>query len=166
MKDGDEYPLEQILDIKKKRVEEAERELEKRKNELEKEEDKLKKAEEARDKVKKHKTDKMHQIRQALDEGTTSDEVIGMKNYLKVVEEKLEGENKKVEAQKKVVEEKEKVVEEAKVFLKEKEREVDKIKMHREHWSTERKKEIERKEAAEQDELGSMMYLANKKKLK
>ncbi len=159
-----DYPLEQIIEVKKRRVEEAEKELKKRKEKLEKETQSLNKAKQARDQVKNHHTEKLQQLRASLDEGTTSDKIEQMKRYLDVVKEKLAEEEKKVEKQQKVVDEAQKAVDEAEQELKRKRQEVDNLYTHKDEWLKEMKQELARKEQIEQDELGSVMYLSRMRK--
>lgn len=159
-----DYPLEQVLGIKKDRVKDAERTVSQKKEALKKEEEKMQKVKLARDQVKQHYMDKITQLRHALDEGTTTDKIMQMKVYLKIVVEDLKKEEKKVQEQQKHVDAAKKQVEEAKAHLKEKQKEVDKLDMHKKDWSQDVKKELEKKVASEQDELGSLMYLAQRKK--
>ena len=56
---------------------------------LEKAYEKLYDLTQERDKALEHKTAKLSQLRNALDEGTTTDKIQQMKVYLKVVNEKL-----------------------------------------------------------------------------
>jgi flagellar biosynthesis chaperone FliJ len=153
------YPLKQVLDIKRRRVEEAEKILKEKKELLAKEEEKLKNVEAVRDKVLAHQQDKLQQLRVESSHPTTSPKVQQMKIYLKVVAEKLQIEEKKVKDQKDQVKIAQKKVEEAKQELDRKRLEVDKLKTHQEDWTKERAKELEIIEAREQDELGSTMFL-------
>ena len=102
---GKKYPLQQLAFIKKKKLEEAERILREKKEKLAVEEDKLAHIEKERDKIKKHKQDKLQQLRDALDEGERTDKVEQKRIYLKIVEEKLKQHEKKVVDQKKEVDE-------------------------------------------------------------
>jgi flagellar biosynthesis chaperone FliJ len=149
------YPLEQLLTIKINRYDQAVKTLEEKKSLLLKEEEKLKKVEEERDKVLKHKNDKLLQLRQELDQGTTSDKIQQMKNYLKVVDENLAAKQKKVDEQIKNVRFAEQQVEIAKDDLFQKKKDVEKIEMHKKEWEKEVGYQILRKEGVEQDELGS-----------
>jgi flagellar biosynthesis chaperone FliJ len=158
------YPLEQVLTVKKGRVEQAEKVVEEKKRALQVEEEKLKKVESERNKVLKHHQDKLAQLRKALDEGTTSDEVLQMKSYLKVVKEKLAKEEEKVKAQKEQVRIAEKNLEEARHVLKQKRLEEEKIALHREQWMKQAHKVISHEEAKEQDEIGQVLYESRKKK--
>ncbi|MCH9611148.1 MAG: hypothetical protein S4CHLAM81_14780 [Chlamydiales bacterium] len=158
------YPLEQVLQVKRDRVEKAEKLVEEKKRTLEIEEEKLRKVKEERDAVKKHREEKLAQLRAALDEGTTSDEVLQMKSYLKVVDERLVKEEEKVQKQQEQVKIAEKALEEAKEDLKKKRLEEEKIKIHREEWQKEQKKEMAIQEAKDQDELGQLMHESQKRK--
>lgn len=159
-----QYPLEQVLRVKRDRVEKAEKAVEEKKRALEIEEEKFKKVVAERDAVKQHFMDKMTQLRQALDEGTTSDEVLQMKAYIKVVQERLAKEEEKVAKQKEQVKIAEQNLEKAQIELKQKRIEEEKIKIHREEWEKEMKKELDQREAKEQDELGQLMHQSQKRK--
>lgn len=160
------YPLEQVLTVKKDRVEKAERVVEEKKQALRVEEEKLKKVIEERDAVLNHHNDKLAQLRKALDEGTTSEEVLQMKVYLKIVKEKLAKEEEKVQKQKEQVKIAEKNLEEARADLNRKRLEEEKIKMHKEQWEKETRAELAKKEAKEQDEIGQVLYESHRKKKK
>lgn len=153
------YPLKQVLEIKHRRVEEAEKILKEKRQLLAKEEEKLKQVEAERDKVLKHQQDKLAQLREELSHTTTSPKVQQMKVYLKVVAEKLQIEEKKVNDQKEQVKIAQKNVDEAKKDLDRKRLEVDKLTTHQNDWEKEMRKELEIIEGREQDELGGTMYL-------
>lgn len=158
------YPLEQVLDIKKRRVEEAQRFLQQKQEELKQEEEKLKQCERERDKVLEHKQDKLQQIRDEMEaETTTSAKIDQMKVYLKVVEEKLEAEEKKVEQQKEQVKLAEEQVENARQDLRMKQLEVDKLELHKKDWIKEVKEEIRIEEGREMDEVGNTIYQSRKR---
>nr|6WA9_L Chain L, CdsO [Chlamydia pneumoniae]6WA9_M Chain M, CdsO [Chlamydia pneumoniae]6WA9_N Chain N, CdsO [Chlamydia pneumoniae]6WA9_O Chain O, CdsO [Chlamydia pneumoniae]6WA9_P Chain P, CdsO [Chlamydia pneumoniae]6WA9_Q Chain Q, CdsO [Chlamydia pneumoniae]6WA9_R Chain R, CdsO [Chlamydia pneumoniae]6WA9_S Chain S, CdsO [Chlamydia pneumoniae]6WA9_T Chain T, CdsO [Chlamydia pneumoniae] len=70
---------------------------------LEIEQEKLREKEAERDKVKNHYMQKIQQLRDLLDEGTTSDAVLQIKSYIKVVAVQLSEEEEKVNKQKEVV---------------------------------------------------------------
>lgn len=158
------YPLEQVLGVKEKRADEAQRLVVEKKKILEREEEKLKRVQAERDEVKRHYKDKLEQLRGALDEGETTDKIQMMRQYLQVVEEKLALHEDKVKKQKLEVDQAKKALEEAKEQWRRRMREVDKIKEHRKQWLAEAKKELEREEAKEQDELGSVMFMSYKRK--
>ena len=158
-----EYPLERVLDIKNRRVKDAEKVLRQKREELEKEKEILRQKEEARDEVLNHKADKLSQLRHELDHGTTTDKIQQMKAYLKVVDKRLEEEEKKVEEQKEQVAVAEKKVEEAREELKKKRLEVDKLNIHKKDWIKEMKKEIQIEEGREMDEIGNVIFLLRKR---
>jgi len=160
------YPLQQVLLVKKDRVEKAERVVEDKKRALEVEEEKLKKVEAERDAVLKHHDEKLAQLRMVLDEGTTSDEVLQMKAYLKVVKAKLEKEEEKVKQQQEQVGIARQNLEEAKQDLNRKRIEEEKIEMHKTEWEKEAHAEVLKQEAKEQDEIGQLQYEAYRKKKK
>lgn len=158
------YPLKQVIEVKKRRVEDAEKVVIEKKAALQKEEEKLAQREAERDKVKNHKNDKLTQLRAELDHATTSPKVQQMKVYLKVVEEKLKVEEKKVRDQQEQVKIAEKNLEQAKEDLRKKRQEVDKLLTHQKDWEKEMRKEREVIEGREQDELGNVIYISRHKK--
>lgn len=158
------YPLEQVLDVKRKRVEEAEKVVAEKKKQLEREQEKLKRAEAERDKVRKHYKAKLQQLRDAMDTGTTTDKMQQMRQYLQVVEEKLAEEEDKVKKQKLAVDQAEVDLKNAQEAWKQCIKEVDKLVEHRKIWFKEAQIEVDREEAKEQDELGSVMFLNNKRR--
>lgn len=160
MTDKWDYPLAQVLDVKRRRVEEAEKAVKARKEELEREEKTLKKLEEKRDEVLNHKNEKLAQLRAALDEGTTSTEVKQMKDYLALIKEKLAAEEAKVAEQKKKVDEAKKLLEEAEKLLRERRLEEDKLKEHRKDWERKAKKQMQIEEERKADDLGQTMHIS------
>ena len=160
------YPLRQVLEVKQKRVEDAEAVVKEKQAALEKEQNILKQKEAERDKAKKHHDDKLKQLREILDEGTTSPKIQQMKAYLKVVKDRVAVEEKKVKEQKVQVENAEKNLQAAKDDLKAKRQEVDKLKSHRTDWLKEMRKEQEIVEGREQDELGSIIFTTHQPRKK
>lgn len=152
------YPLKQIIEVKQRRVDDAEKVVKEKKLALTKEQQKLAEREAERDQVKKHKQDKLKQLRDTMDEGTTTTKIQQMKVYLKVVDEKLKVEEKKVKDQQEQVKAAEKALEQAKLELQRKRQEVDKLLMHQKDWLKEKRKELEIIESREQDELGSIIH--------
>ncbi len=161
-----EYPLEQLVIIKQKKLEEAEKVLREKKIALLKEEEKLAKVEEERDRVKDHRYAKLTQLREKLDEGTTSDKVVQMRHYLKVVDEQLKQKEQKVKEQAKNVEAAQKLVEVAREDMIKKQHDVEKLVIHRKEWDKEMKLEMDRKESLEGDEMGSAMHSNRKRESK
>jgi hypothetical protein len=123
------YPLSQLILIKKKRFELATKVLEEKKTILKREEDILLKVKKERDKAKKHKDDKLKQLRESLDEGEKAAKIIDMKRYLKLTKEKLAEEEIKVTKQQKNVAEALKNVEIARQDLFQKQKDLEKLDM-------------------------------------
>ena len=158
------YPLEEIAQIKQKRLEEAEKLLKEKKRLLDVEMEKLKKAEEKRDLVKKHRKDKLTKFLDELNEGTTSDKISTHERYLKkVVDEELKTEEKKVADQAKVVKKAEEEVEKARKERLKKNQDVEKLKLHKKEWEKEALAEGLKVEASETDELGSTAHSMRKR---
>ena len=157
------YPLHQVLKVKQDRAEKAQKMRDAAKATLDQEQEKLKGVEKQRDEVKQHHHDKLMQLRQAFDKGTTSEEVIIMKDYLKVVKEKLKQEELKVEQQKKVCQQAKVKWEEAAALYRKRKLEEEKIKLHKKEWSQEHQRMLEQKAQKEEDELGSVMHQATKR---
>ena len=158
------YPLQQVAEIKKKRLDEAEKVLKEKRLLLEQEQNKLKKAEQERDEVKLHKDEKLAQLRKGMDEGVAPEEVLQMHRYIKLVQEKLAAKEKKVIDHKKQVDIAEKNVKIAKDDVSKKQQDIEKINIHKKEWQKEDKKEQERLEGIENDELGSQVFLIKKSK--
>ncbi|MBI2742965.1 MAG: type III secretion T3S chaperone [Chlamydiales bacterium] len=158
-----QYPLEQLVIIKQKKLEEAEKVLRDKKNALLKEEEKLAKVEEERNQVKDHKHAKLTQLREVLDAGTTSDKIVQMRGYLKLVDEQLKQKEQKVKEQKKNVEAAEKQVEIARQDMVKRQQDIEKLASHRKEWDKETLKAMEHKESLEGDEMGSAMHTIRKK---
>ena len=157
------YPLAQVIEVKKRRVDDAEKVVKEKQIALEKENEKLTQRKAERDKVVQHHQDKLNQMRKEMDGGTTSPVIQQMKAYLKVVKERVKVEEKKVKDQQAQVEIAEKNLQIAKQELKIKRQEVDKLETHRKDWEKEARKEQEIVEGREQDELGSISFMTHKK---
>ncbi|CDR32945.1 type III secretion T3S chaperone [Criblamydia sequanensis] len=153
------YPLIQVVEVKKRRVENQEKVVKLKQDALDQELKRLKEREAERDKVLNHYNDKLEQLRAEFDHGTTSEKIIQMKVYLKEVKERLKVEEKKVKEQKEQVEVARKDLEQAQKELKKRRLDVDKLNTHREDWEKEMMKEIEIKEAVELDEMGTVIFL-------
>lgn len=158
------YPLEQVLEIKKRRVAEAEKILKEKQAILDQEKKKLKAYQDAYQAVVEHHKAKLDQLRLALDEGTPSYKIEQMRTYIKEVKNKMYEEKRKVERQEKQVEKAQVAVDEAKKVLKERRLEVDKLENHKEDWMKQEMKELNKKEAKQLDEIGSLVFLSNKRK--
>lgn len=158
------YPLKEVLEVKQRRVEDAEKVVKEKQEALKIEEEKLAQREAERDKVKKHYQDKLTQFRKSMDEGTTSPKIQQSKAYLKVVVEKLTVEEKKVKDQQEQVKIAKKNLDEAIEHLRVKRQEVDKLLIHKKDWELMMRKELEIIEGREQDELGFLVHLSNARK--
>lgn len=157
------YPLEPVLAIKRDRVDRAEKVVKEKRRLLEIEQEKLREIEAARDKVKNHYMQKIQQLRELLDEGTTSDAVLQRKAYIKVVAVQLAEEEEKVNKQKENVLAASKELEKAEVNLAKRRKEEEKTRLHKEEWMKEALKEEAREIEKEQDEMGQLLYQLRKK---
>ncbi len=157
------YPLEQLMTIKKNRFDQAVKILEAKKYLLEQAYEKLYDATQERDRVLEHKNAKLTQLREALDSGTSTDKIQQMKIYLKVVEEKLQEKEKKVVACQRAVELAQKQVDLATEELFQRKKDLEKLEIHKAEWEKEMRYWTERKEGAEQDEQGSATHTLRKR---
>ncbi len=148
--------------IKKNRFDQAVKILEEKKSLLEKAYEKLFEVTQERDKVLHHKTAKLNQLRQALDEGTTTDKIQQMKFYLKTVGEKLAEKEKKVKDQQKQVDLAQKQVDVATEELFQRKKDLEKLEMHKIEWEKEVRYWTEQKEGIEHDEQGSATHTIRK----
>lgn len=158
------YPLKEVLEVKQRRVEDAEKVVKEKQQALKIEEGKLAEREAERDKVKNHYQEKLIQFRKMMDEGTTSPKIQQTKAYLKVVVEKLTIEEKKVKDQQEQVKIAKKNLDQAIEHLRVKRQEVDKLLIHKKDWEQMMRKELEIIEGREQDELGFLVHLSNARK--
>ncbi len=158
------YPLEQVLTIKKDRVQRAEKVVKEKQKIVNTEEERLKKVESERDIVGDHYKAKISQLRNALDEGTTGEEVLKMKAYIKVVKENLEEEEKKVLKQKEILLSAKRELQKAQVEYKRRRIEVEKTELHKKQWMKEALLAEERQEAKDQDEMGQLLFQIRKSK--
>jgi flagellar biosynthesis chaperone FliJ len=157
------YPLEQLMIIKKNRFDQAVKTLEQKKKILETAYEKLYDLTQERDKALAHKRAKLTQLREALDEGTTTDKIQQMKAYLKIVDEKLAEKEKKVVEQQKQVDLAQKQVDIATDELFQRKKDLEKLEMHRDEWEKEVRYWADQKTAAEHDEQGAQTYALRKK---
>jgi flagellar biosynthesis chaperone FliJ len=157
------YPLEQLMEIKKKRFDQAVKILEEKKAILEKAYEKLYDLTQERDEALTHKKAKLAQLRQELDKGTTSDKIQQMKGYLKIVDERLAEKQKKVVDQQKQVDLAQKQVDVATDELFQRKKDLEKLEIHKREWEKEVRYWTEQKEAVEQDEQGSATHVVRKR---
>ncbi|MDX8431176.1 MAG: hypothetical protein SNF33_05160 [Candidatus Algichlamydia australiensis] len=158
------YPLEQLETIKKKRLEEAERALVAAKEKLQEAEETLKEKEKVHELALKHQQEKIDQLRDEINRGTTSDKIEQAGHYLTVVEEDVEKKKKKVEEQQEVVKQAKEAVELARQELVKKQQDVEKIRLHRKEWEHEMRLVEKQKEGVQNDELGSAMHILRRKR--
>jgi len=158
------YPLEPVLIVKKDRVDRAEKIVKEKRRLLEIEQEKLREKEAERDKVKNHYMQKIQQLRELLDEGTTSDAILQIKSYIKIVAVQLAEEEEKVNKQKDAVLVAAKELEKAEVNLMKRRKEEEKTRLHKEEWLKEALKEEARAEEKEQDEMGQLLHQLRQKK--
>lgn len=156
------YPLEQLVLIKKNRFDQALKTLEEKKAILEKAYEKLYDVTQARDKVKEHRMAKLTQLREALDTGISTDKIQQMKVYLKTVDETLAGAQKKVDDQQKQVDLAIAQVDAATKELFQRKKDLEKLEIHKGEWTKEVHYYTEQKEAVEHDEQGSATHLIRK----
>lgn len=149
------YPLKQLAEIKQKNLEEAEIVLRDKKHILEQEQTALVKKEKERDLVKEHRIDKLQQLRDHMDEGAIPHKVQQMKQYLKLVDEKLIVKQQAVIEQQKKVKLALEAVDKARKELVECQKDVEKMRLHRKEWDQEMYLIQEREEGVEMDEIGA-----------
>lgn len=157
------YPLEELIQIKQNRFDRAVKVLEEKKALLEKAYELLFDLKEDRDKMLDHKREKIKQLREELDSGTTTDKIEQMKYYLKSVDERLLEKEKKVVAQQKQVDLAQQQVDVATDDLFQKKKDLEKLEIHKKEWSKEARYGQQQKEAVEHDEQGSATYHLKKK---
>jgi len=160
------YPLEQLLEIKEKRADDAFKVFLEKKKKLEEEEKKLKLAIKKKEEVQKHYEEKLDQFYESFQKGTTSEKIKRTKAYLKTVLENLKKEEEKVEEQKEKRNEAEKAKLAAKKLYDQKLLEVEKLELHKKEWQKEMKEEEKRIAQIEHDELSAMSFSYHKRQKK
>ncbi len=158
------YPLKQVLEVKLKRQEEAERIAQEKRVALEAEQKKLRDAEAKRNEAMNLYKDKLTQLRKALDEGgVNSSEILQMKEFLKICKERVAKEEALVKEQKAKVDQAQEALNAALVVVKQRRLEVDKINIHKEEWTKETVKEERRQEEKTEEDIGTTMYYGKEK---
>lgn len=160
------YPLEQLLEVKKNRFEDAVKTLNQKKEIWKREQFRLKELEQERDEALRHKMDKLNQLREELDQATTTKKIEQMKYYLEVVDEQLQKKQEKVNKQKEVVFNAKTQVDIAKEDLFQKQKDFEKMNYHKKEWEKEQNIEQEKKSILEHDELGSTSHEMKKREQK
>ncbi len=150
------YPLEEIITIKGKRLEEAEKMLKHQKEILDEENKKLKECKKKLEDVKKRKIEKVKKHLDLLEKGTTSKEIAIHERYLKqVISEELQVEMKKVNNQEKIVKQSEENVVKARKEYLQKNQDVEKLNLHRKEWD----REIEKQEILDESNEGEELNI-------
>lgn len=152
------YPLEQLIQIKKKRCDDAELNLQQKKQQLAHEEKQLENVKRERDKVASHRDKKLEQMQRELDKGTTTDKIQKMEQYRRIVEEELATKEEEVKRQEGRVQEAEREVEVAKQELFFRQKELDKIGQHKKEWKKQEKYIELQEENRVIDEIGSVRH--------
>lgn len=159
------YPLTQIEEIKKRRLEEAEKVLREKRLALDAAEKDLEEKRKALNATQALKLEMIEKYYEDIKKGTTSILMERHDNYIReVVNVKLAEEKKKVDDQKKVVKQATIALEIAKEERLKKNQELEKIHIHKKEWTKEVKKEIDLEEAGISDELGTSMHARKMKK--
>lgn len=156
------YPLSQLILIKKKRFELATKVLEEKKTILKREEELLLKVKKERNKAKKHKDDKLQQLRDSLDSGEKATKIIDMKRYLKLTKEKLHEEDLKVAKQQTNVNDALKNVEIARQDLFQKQKDLEKLDIHKKEWKKEMDYIYSLEEDKHLDEISAARHIKQK----
>lgn len=160
------YPLEQLLTIKKNRFDQAIKLLEEKKALLAKAQAKFQEAVRQRDLVLQHKLAKLQQLRDELDQGTTTDKIQTMKRYLKVVDEQLAEKERKMAEEQKQMDLAQKQVDLAQAEMLQKRKDLEKMELHKGEWKKEARLWIEQKEEVEHDEQGAATHALRKQEKK
>lgn len=158
------YPLQHLLTIKKKRLDEAERILQEKKEHLALEKRQLGVLEKARDETKRHYNDKLQQLREMLDAGETPGKIEMAKNYLKLVVSELSQKEMAVTQQKKRVDSAKAEVDKAREDYLKKQKDLEKLETHHKEWDKEQQAELQKKEAKEADEIGAYAHERKKRR--
>lgn len=158
------YPLQQLYEIKLKRLDAARKVLKDKEFALEEEKKKKKKLEDERDEAKQHHVEKLMQIRQALDEGLPSNKIQQMKQYLKIAQEEVVVRQRKVDEQQKKVDQAQVAVDEARKEVRKRETDIEKLDLHKVEWNKEIKVLEEHAETILNDDMGTIIHTSKKRK--
>jgi len=164
-----QYPLEQLILVRKNQFDQAVKTLEEKKALLAKATQKLNELIKERDVVLQQKREKLTQLRATMDagsEGTSTGKIQQMKVFLKIVDEKLLEKEKKVKEQQKQVELAQKQVDIATQAMYQAQKDLEKIEIGKVEWEKENQYLIRQKEAIEQDEQGSTTHTTRKREEK
>lgn len=157
------YPLIEVIRIKKRRLDEAERVLRQKKEMLEQEKQKLSLAQKEFDAAKSLFDNYLQKLRDAMDLGEPARKIDQHKLHLKDLKDRFLIAEKKLLIQKKAVEAAEKAVEVARVDYQQKEKELEKLHIHKSEWSEALKLEEKRLEDIKMDEISTSGFARKKK---
>lgn len=158
------YRLQPVLDKRAKIKEEAEKALGAAQKALEAEQQKEAECVEAIEKIKRTKETARAEMNKKMLAGELGVSGIQQhKNYLKSLDFEIKQAEERLEQQKARVKRAEAVVQEKRDALVEATKEYQAIEKHKEKWIEQVKKEIEEKEANEQEEIGNVLYLQRRK---
>ena len=160
------FRLQPLLEQKEKAQEEAEREVTARQKELEaeqKEMERLKQRE--RDLIQQRQELRLNMMKTAEGERLTGDELIRRRTFVEALGQDIDAARDAVFSQRMVVDECEERVTRAKAHVAECKREVEILVKYRDKLQERHRREEERKEELELDEVGNMLYMAKRAEL-
>lgn len=157
------YPLIEVIRIKKKRLDEAEKALRDKKEILAKEQEKLNSIQKELDQAKNKFDTYLQKLREAMDQGEPSSKIDQHKLHLKDLKELFLSCQKKLDSQKKVVKSAEDAVELARLDYQQKEKELEKLSIHKKEWKQAVTLEEVRQEELKMDEISTSAHARKKK---
>lgn len=157
------YPLIEVIRIKKRRLDEAEKALREKKEILAKEQEKLKACQKELDEAKTKFDTYLQKLRDAMDQGEPSSKIDQHKMHLKDLKDHFLICQKKLDNQKKVVKSAEDAVEVARLDYQQKEKELEKLNIHKAEWMQAMKLEEVRQEEIKMDEISTSAHARKKK---
>ena len=157
------YPLVEVIRIKKRRLDDAEKVLREKKAILERELEKLAQIQKELDSAKEKFDRYLQKLRQAMDEGEPSSKIDQHKLHLKDLKELYLLCQKKLDNQKKVVKSAEDAVDLARQDYQQKEKELEKLNIHKAEWVQALKLEEARQEDIKMDEISTSAHARKKK---
>lgn len=157
------YPLIEVIRLKKRRLDEAEKILREKKEILTKEEDKLKIYQKELNEAKIKFDTYLQKLREAMDKGEPSSKIDQHKLHLKDLKDLFLVCQKKVDNQKKVVKSAQEAVETARLEYQMREKELEKLTIHKAEWLQAMKLEQARAEELKMDEISTSAHARKKK---
>lgn len=157
------FRLQPLLEQKEKRLEDAENDLKQRRKELElqrAEMERLKQRE--RDLIAQRQDLRLNMLTTAEGERLTGASLVRRRTFIEALGQDIETARDAVFSQRMVLEECEDKVERAKAWVAECKREVEVLVKYRDRLKDRHRKEEERKEELELDEVGNMLYTAKR----